>query len=121
MRGVPDANRKDRPYLAVVQTAAREAFRDRYGADLRFAPVLVLIAAFNEEESLGEVLSHVPEEVCGQAVDTLVVDDGSSDETAGWRRSSTGCVWRGWSATAATGWRFAWATGSRRTMARPTS
>jgi glycosyltransferase involved in cell wall biosynthesis len=79
---VPASNRKHRPYLAEEQESAREEFRERYGADLRFAPILVVIAAFDEEDSLGEVLDAVPAEVEGHAVDTLVVDDGSSDGTA---------------------------------------
>jgi glycosyltransferase involved in cell wall biosynthesis len=76
------SNRKDRPYIADERAAAAGSFRDRYGADLQFAPILVVIAAFNEEESLGEVLLHIPDEVSGLPVDTLVVDDGSSDATA---------------------------------------
>lgn len=76
------SNRKARPYLATEQSAALTSFADQYGADLTFAPILVVIAAFNEEESLGEVLGAIPAEVCGLAVDTLVVDDGSSDGTA---------------------------------------
>jgi glycosyltransferase involved in cell wall biosynthesis len=75
------SNRKDRPYIGEERAAALQAFRDRYGEELRFARILALIAAFNEEESLGEVLDHIPSEVCGLAVDTLVVDDGSSDAT----------------------------------------
>ncbi len=76
------ANRKDRPYIAEERAAALAEFRRRYGADLRFTPILVVIAAFNEEDSLGEVLAHIPAEVCGRPVTTLVVDDGSSDATA---------------------------------------
>ena len=75
-------NRKDRPYVAEERAAARASFRERYGADLTFAPILVVIAAYNEEESLGEVLDQIAAEVAGVAVDTLVVDDGSSDATA---------------------------------------
>lgn len=75
-------NRKDRPYIAEQQASARAAFNDRYGADLKFAPILVVIAAYNEEDSLGEVLDAIAPEVCGLPVDTLVVDDGSSDATA---------------------------------------
>jgi len=75
------SNRKDRPYIAHERAAAADAFRARYGAELRFAPILVVIAAFNEEESLGEVLTHIPSEVAGLRVETLVVDDGSSDAT----------------------------------------
>lgn len=75
-------NRKNLPYIAEVKTAARDAFDDRYGADLKFAPVLVVIAAYNEEDSLGEVLGAIAPEVAGLQVDTLVIDDGSADATA---------------------------------------
>lgn len=77
------SNRKDAAYIAQERAAALAAFRARYGADLRFAPILVVIAAWNEEDCLAEVLEHVPSEVHGVPVDTLVVDDGSSDGTAG--------------------------------------
>jgi glycosyltransferase involved in cell wall biosynthesis len=50
--------------------------------DLRFAPVVVVIAALNEDESIGSVLDDVPGEALGLAVDTLVVDDGSTDSTS---------------------------------------
>jgi glycosyltransferase involved in cell wall biosynthesis len=58
-----------------------EGFRARY-PELEFAPVVVVIPAFNEEESIGPVLDAIPTKACGLAVDTLVVDDGSSDGTA---------------------------------------
>jgi glycosyltransferase involved in cell wall biosynthesis len=76
------SNRRNHPYIAAETTAAIEVFRERYGADLKFAPVLVVIAAYNEEDSLGAVLDAISPEVSGLAVDTLVVDDGSSDDTA---------------------------------------
>jgi glycosyltransferase involved in cell wall biosynthesis len=76
------SNRRNRPYIAEERSAAIDAFRDRYGADLRFAPILVVIAAYNEEDSLGEVLDHIAPEVAGLSVDTLVIDDGSTDATA---------------------------------------
>ncbi|HEY7044865.1 MAG TPA: glycosyltransferase family 2 protein [Nocardioidaceae bacterium] len=74
-------NRKEQPFIAAERTAAIEAFRLRYGSDLTFAPILVVIAAFDEEDSLGEVLTHIPPDVTGLPVDTLVVDDGSHDAT----------------------------------------
>jgi Glycosyl transferase family 2 len=60
---------------------AVHAFRERHGS-LRFAPVVVVIPAFNEEDAIGDVLEEVPHEACGLGVDTLVIDDGSSDRTA---------------------------------------
>src|SRR3954453_12461538 len=49
---------------------------------LRLAPVVVVIPAFNEAEAIGAVLDEIPREACGLAVDTLVIDDGSADDTA---------------------------------------
>ncbi len=76
------SNRKERPYIPLVRSAARDTFRERYGADLQLAPILVVIAAYNEEDSLGVVLDAIAPEVHGLLVDVLVVDDGSTDATA---------------------------------------
>jgi glycosyltransferase involved in cell wall biosynthesis len=48
----------------------------------RFAPVVAVIAALDEEGALGTVLREVPAEACGLQVDTLVIDDGSTDATS---------------------------------------
>jgi glycosyltransferase involved in cell wall biosynthesis len=69
-----------RPYVRQVRADAVQAFEDRY-PDLRFAPGVVVIAAYDEEGAIGGVLDGVPGEACGVALDTLVVDDGSSDAT----------------------------------------
>ena len=60
---------------------AVRAFRERH-PDLCFAPVVVVIPAFNEEDAIGAVLDEAPREACGLSVDTLVIDDGSVDGTA---------------------------------------
>lgn len=70
-----------RAYVPDVRAAAVREFTERYPR-LGFAPVVVVIAAYNEEESLGEVLRGIPTEVAGVRLDTLVVNDGSSDGTA---------------------------------------
>jgi glycosyltransferase involved in cell wall biosynthesis len=49
----------------------------------RLQPLTVVIAAYNESESIGAVLASMPAEVCGLGVDVLVVVDGASDDTAG--------------------------------------
>ena len=67
-------------YLPEVRSAARQAFIERY-PDVSFAPIVVVIAAYNEEESLGEVLRAMPAAVAGVEVDTIVVNDGSADGT----------------------------------------
>jgi glycosyltransferase involved in cell wall biosynthesis len=45
------------------------------------ADVVVLIPAFNEEEAVSDVVKSVPHTICGLSVETIVVDDGSSDAT----------------------------------------
>jgi hypothetical protein len=61
--------------------AALGAFRARYG-DAGFAPVAVVVPAYNEAASLGRVLDAIPQTSCGQRVSTLVVVDGGDDDTA---------------------------------------
>jgi glycosyltransferase involved in cell wall biosynthesis len=78
---VSGVNRKDRPYIAEVRRAALKDFHTRHQS-LKFAPVVAVIAALDEEESLGAVLDAIPETACGLQVDTLVVDDGSTDGTS---------------------------------------
>jgi glycosyltransferase involved in cell wall biosynthesis len=68
------------PYVAEERAAAVRGFSERY-PHLGFAPVVVVIAAYNEEESIGEVLRAIPAEVDGTRLDTLVINDGSSDDT----------------------------------------
>lgn len=76
------SNRRPRPYIAEERAAALAAFRRTHGPGFTFAGIVVVIAAFNEEESLGAVLDHIPTSVEGHHVDTLVIDDGSVDATS---------------------------------------
>ena len=64
-----------------VDWSAMNDFTDRYGAP-DFKPVLVVIAAYNEEGGIGGVLDNLPKQCCGLPVDVLVVIDGCTDETA---------------------------------------
>ena len=78
---MPAINRKDRPYIAEVRAAALADFRARHKT-LKLAPTVAVIAALNERESLGAVLDAIPDLACGLQVDTLVIDDGSTDGTS---------------------------------------
>lgn len=52
------------------------------GSPERNGPVVLFMPAFNEASTVGRVVSRVPESVEGHPVVCLVVDDGSSDDTA---------------------------------------
>jgi hypothetical protein len=47
-----------------------------------FAPVVVVIAAYNEAGGIGQVLTDMPRTCAGLPVDVLVVVDGATDDTA---------------------------------------
>lgn len=70
-----------KPYTAEVREAAIAGFREAHPG-LELPPVVVVIAALDEEYCLGGVLDEIPAEACGLPVATLVVDDGSSDATS---------------------------------------
>jgi len=70
------------------------ATRTRGTYDDRVPPVAVVIAALDEEESLGDVLAEVPATACGLPVETIVVDDGSTDATAAIARAAGAHVHR---------------------------
>jgi hypothetical protein len=65
-----------------TDSGAREDFTARHG-EVEMAPVVVVIAAYNEAGGIGPVLEKMPEECLGLPVDVLVVVDGGTDDTAG--------------------------------------
>jgi glycosyl transferase family 2 len=69
------------PYPDPVDTATAREFT-RSAGEVRFAPVVMVIAAYDEEEGIGAVLDAVPATSCGLSVDTLVIVDGCTDGTA---------------------------------------
>ena len=100
-----------------VDRAAMDGYAERYG-DRRLAPVVVLIAAYNEQEALGPVLDGIPANSCGLDVDALVVVDGATDDTAevALRHGAQTCVApenRGQGAALRLGYRLAAERGAR--------
>jgi glycosyltransferase involved in cell wall biosynthesis len=63
-----------------VDSEALAAFTGEYGISL--APVAVIMAAYREEGSIGDVVGAIPAVACGLPTCTIVVVDGSDDETA---------------------------------------
>ncbi|HEY9333549.1 MAG TPA: glycosyltransferase [Kribbella sp.] len=64
-------------YPDAVDSEAVKAFKHT-----DFAPVVVVIAAYNEAGGIGPVLTDMPRTCAGLPVDVLVVVDGATDNTA---------------------------------------
>ncbi|NIJ10337.1 hypothetical protein FHU38_000681 [Saccharomonospora amisosensis] len=64
-----------------VDSAAVADFKQRYG-DNPLTPLVVVIAAYNEEKGIGTVLREMPSHCGDLPVSTLVVVDGATDNTA---------------------------------------
>ncbi len=64
-----------------VDRAALDEFQSRFGTP-GFAPVVVIVAAYQEAATIGPVLDALPDESDGLRIDRLVVVDGGTDATA---------------------------------------
>lgn len=84
---------RDLPEADEIALAAAETFTSEYG-DRTPAPVAVVIPALDEEESVAAVISSVPREICGLKTETILVDDGSTDETSPRARAAGALVCR---------------------------
>ena len=81
LRALTESARMNQQLSALLEGLAWEEFK---GAALpeRFRDrVAVVIPAYNEANSVGEVVRQIPSEVCGESTAVLVVDDGSRDDT----------------------------------------
>jgi hypothetical protein len=65
-----------------ILEAARRRFMTEYASVPRASCIAVVIAALDEAPSVGAVVRASPDEICGLGVETIVVDDGSTDDTA---------------------------------------
>jgi hypothetical protein len=94
LRSLWQTGRIDRELSAVLEGIAWEEFR---GGELpeRFRDkVAVVVPAFNEQDSIGQVLARIPSAVCGVETAVLVVDDGSRDATGDIARAHGAAVAR---------------------------
>jgi hypothetical protein len=81
VRALAQGARMSRELSEVLEGLAWERFR-RDGHPERFRDsVAVLIPAYNEADNIATVLERIPDEVCGEPIAVLVVDDGSRDGT----------------------------------------
>jgi glycosyltransferase involved in cell wall biosynthesis len=68
------------PRTGMIVNAAISDFHAEYGAN-SLPKLVVVIAALNEEQSIGAVIDEVPSRIGGVDAAVLVVDDGSTDKT----------------------------------------
>ena len=80
---LPDsrARRRSTELMRYVRDQARDDFEARY-PKVRFGPVVAVIAAYEEEQNIGDVLKAMPTMIGELEVTTLVVVDGGTDGTA---------------------------------------
>jgi glycosyltransferase involved in cell wall biosynthesis len=80
---LPDSRsaKRSATLMAYVIDQALADFAARY-PNVHFGPVVALMAAYNEEDNIGDVLKAMPTLVGDLEVSTLVVVDGGSDRTA---------------------------------------
>jgi glycosyltransferase involved in cell wall biosynthesis len=71
---------REAPDTPQITSAARDVFARSY-PDVKLQRLVVVIAAYNEAGNIGAVLDEIPGQIADVAVSTLVIDDGSNDET----------------------------------------
>jgi glycosyl transferase family 2 len=81
IRALAQSSRVTHELSGVLEGLAWEEFRSAGHPDRFRDKVAVLVPAYNESESIGQVLDRIPESVGGEPIAVLVVDDGSRDGT----------------------------------------
>ena len=77
--GLARSNYLERTLDRLVRALAKREFRQIHVSNS--APIYVVIPAYNEAENIGRVLERIPATVSGLLVKTIVVVDGSTDQT----------------------------------------
>jgi glycosyl transferase family 2 len=80
-RALSEIGRLNRQHSALLEGLAWEEFRSAGEVEKFKGRVAVVIPAYNEAESVADVIEAIPPEVCGVPTAVLVVDDGSRDGT----------------------------------------
>jgi Glycosyl transferase family 2 len=81
LRALTETARMNQQLSALLEGLAWEEFREARLPDRFRDKVAVVIPAYNEADSVGDVIAQIPSEVCGEPTAVLVVDDGSRDDT----------------------------------------
>jgi Glycosyl transferase family 2 len=81
LRALTESARMNQQLSALLEGIAWEEFKAAKLPERFRDRVAVVIPAYNEAETVGQVVHEIPEEVCGERTAVLVVDDGSRDDT----------------------------------------
>jgi len=81
LRALTESSRMNQQLSALLEGLAWEEFREAKLPERFRDKVAVVIPAYNEADSVGNVIRQIPPEVCGERTAVLVVDDGSNDDT----------------------------------------
>lgn len=71
-----------------IRLRGSNKYRETRGSPEREGPVVLFMPAFNEASTVGRMVSRVPDSIGEHPVVCLVVDDGSSDDTAAVARAA---------------------------------
>jgi hypothetical protein len=82
LRALTESARVNQQLSALLEGLAWEEFREAKLPERFREKIAVLIPAYNEAESVGDVVRSIPDTVCGENTAILVVDDGSHDDTS---------------------------------------
>ena len=82
LRALTESARMNQQLSALLEGLAWEEFREAKLPERFRDKIAVVIPAYNEADSVGDVIRQIPPEVCGEPTTVLVVDDGSDDDTS---------------------------------------
>jgi hypothetical protein len=82
LRALTESARMNQQLSALLEGLAWEEFREAKLPERFRDKIAVVVPAFNEAESVGDVVRGIPPEVYGEPTAVLVVDDGSRDDTS---------------------------------------
>jgi Glycosyl transferase family 2 len=82
LRALTESAKMNQQLSALLEGLAWEEFRQAKLPERFRDRVAVVVPAYNEAESVGDVVRQIPKEVCGEPTSVLVVDDGSRDDTS---------------------------------------
>jgi glycosyltransferase involved in cell wall biosynthesis len=83
----------DAPDAEAIKNAAAASFAAEYGPGPG-APIAVVVPAFNEIGSIASVVGAIPTRIGDLDTEVVVIDDGSTDSTAGEARAAGAMVCR---------------------------